>query len=318
VDVRLTPADLRVALQRDAKAGLLRRPRELPPKWLYDCIGSALYDAITHQPEYYPAEREREILKAHAGEVAALTGAQWLVELGSGTSEKTRFLLDALVDERSLRIVTPFDVSEGVLRSSAAQLARAYPGLFVYALVGDFERHLGALPRAGRRLFVFLGGTLGNLKPMDRARFLCALRGQLGPKDALLLGTDLLKELPRLNAAYNDEAGVTAAFNLNVLNVLNRELGADFRLELFEHVARFDPGNGWVEMLLRSRREQRVTLRALQSCQTFEEGELLRTEVSAKFHPDAVCQELERAGLSPVRTWTDGAGDFLVTLAVPA
>jgi L-histidine N-alpha-methyltransferase len=288
----------------------------MPPKWLYDERGSALFDAITQQPEYYPTRVEREILRARAGEVAALTGAQWLVELGSGTSEKTRMLLDALVAERSLRIITPFDVSEGVLRSSANQLARAYPGRFVLGVVGDFERHLGVLPRAGRRLFVFLGGTLGNFKPAARAAFLSRLRAQLRPgHDALLLGTDLIKDLPRLHAAYNDRAGLTAAFNLNLLAVLNRELGADFQLPQFEHLARYDREKGWVEMLLRSRRAQRVRLPALQSSQDFEKGEVLRTEVSTKFRPEGLLNELRSAGISPLRAWMDDGGDFLVTLA---
>jgi L-histidine N-alpha-methyltransferase len=248
LDVHLTAEDLAQALRADARAGLDTRPRELPPKWFYDERGSRLFDEITRLPEYYPTRREREILLAHARDIAQRTGAATLVELGSGTSEKTRLLLNALQELGTLERFAPFDVSEPTLRTAAAAIAEEYPGLQVHAVVGDFERHLAFLPRGGRRLVAFLGGTVGNLKPDARARFLRRLARQLGPGDSVLLGTDLVKDIPRLEAAYNDRQGVTAAFNRNVLSVLNRALGADFVLEQFEHVARYDARQGWIEM----------------------------------------------------------------------
>jgi len=317
LDVQLTSEDLARALRADARSGLGTRPRELPPKWFYDEKGCRLFEEITRLPEYYPTRREREILLAHAPEIAHRTGATTLVELGSGTSEKTRLLLSALREHGTLERFVPFDVSEATLRTAAAAIAREYPGVQVHAVVGDFERHLASLPRGGARLVAFLGGTVGNLKPAARARFLRRLTLQLGPQDALLLGTDLVKDIPRLEAAYNDRQGVTAEFNRNVLAVLNRELGADFDLRRFEHVARYDTLQGWIEMLLRSTVAQRVELPGLPLQVEFSAGELLRTEVSAKFLPDQVESELALAGLTRVGFWTDRQGDFALTLAVP-
>jgi len=317
VEVHLSPLDLARALVTDARCGLGTRPRELPPKWFYDERGCRLFDEITRLPEYYPTRREREILLAHAEEIAQRTGAQTLVELGAGTSEKTRVLLSALKAEGTLERFAPFDVSEPTLRTAAAAIAADYPGVSVHAVVGDFERHLTHLPRGGVRLIAFLGGTLGNLKPEARARFLRRLAEQMEPSDALLLGTDLVKDIPRLEAAYNDRQGVTAEFNRNVLAVLNRELGADFVLERFRHVARYDARQGWIEMLLRSSVAQRVELPGLALQVDFSAGELLRTEVSAKFQPDQVKAELAAAGLTRTAFWTDRWGDFGLSLAVP-
>jgi L-histidine Nalpha-methyltransferase len=318
LDVHLTPEDQARSLRADARSGLGMRPRELPPKWFYDERGSRLFDAITRLPEYYPTRREREILLAHADEIARMSGATTLIELGSGTSEKTRVLLTALREAGTLQVFSPFDVSEPTLRVAAASIAADYPGIRVHAVVGDFEHHLQHLPRCSARLIAFLGGTVGNLKPEARARFLRQLAQQMAVSDALLLGTDLVKDIPRLEAAYNDRQGVTAEFNLNMLAVLNRELGANFALERFQHVARYDARQGWIEMLLRSSVPQTVELPGLSMRVDFGAGELLRTEVSAKFRPEQVKAELAAAGLTQVGFWTDRWGDFGLTLAVPS
>jgi L-histidine N-alpha-methyltransferase len=318
LEVHLTPEDLAQALRADARQGLGMRPRELPPKWFYDERGSRLFDAITRLPEYYPTRREREILLSRADEIARLSGATTLIELGSGTSEKTRTLLSALRREGTLQMFSPFDVSETTLTTAAAAIAAEYAGLRIHAVVGDFERHLAYLPRGKARLIAFLGGTVGNLKPEERARFLRRLSKQMTASDSLLLGTDLVKDIPRLEAAYNDRQGITAAFNLNMLAVLNRELGANFDLRHFEHVARYDARQGWIEMLLRSTAAQRVELPGLSMQVDFGLGELLRTEVSTKFRPEQVEAELAGAGLRRVGFWTDRWGDFGLSLAVPA
>ena len=315
VEVHLGDDDLRAALAHDVRVGLASVPKELPPKWFYDDRGSALFDRITALPEYYPTRREREVLAARAATVAELTGADTLVELGSGTSEKTRLLLDAMRDAGTLRRFVGFDVCEPVLRSAGAGIAAEYPGIEVHCVVGDFEHHLELLPDVGRRLIAFLGGTIGNLKPPARAGFLAGVGGQMGPEDAFLLGTDLVKDRARLEAAYDDTEGVTAAFNRNVLSVLNRRLGADFVPERFEHVARYDDESEWVEMLLRSTCSQTVAVRALGRQASFGAGEEMRTEVSAKFRREGVEAELLAAGLKPAEWWTDSAADFAVSLA---
>ncbi|WP_224373145.1 L-histidine N(alpha)-methyltransferase [Hyalangium versicolor] len=314
VDVHVRPGDALRALREEALAGLCTRPKELSPKWLYDERGSQLFDDITRLPEYYPTRREREILEAHAGEIARISGADTLIELGSGTSEKTRLLLNAFQAE-GLRRFVPFDVSEAFLRDAAAKLACEYPGLQVHAVVGDFERHLGFLPRSGQRMVAFLGGTIGNFKPAQRAHFFREVADGLAIGECLLLGTDLIKCRQRLFAAYNDSAGVTAEFNRNVLRVLNRELGANFDVEAFEHLAPFDEANGWIEMQLISQREQVVRLAALGRSVNFARGEVLRTEVSCKFRPEQVEAELAEAGLHLSEWWTDAAGDFALSLS---
>ncbi len=320
VDVHVRPGDAQRALRQEVLEGLCREDglKELSPKWLYDERGSQLFDDITRLEEYYPTRREREILTRHAGDIARASGADTLLELGSGSSEKTRLLLDAMRTSGQLTRFIPFDVSEGFLRQAAEAVAAEYPGLQVHAVVGDFERHLGLLPRGGRRLVAFLGGTIGNLKPAERARFYATLSAGLAPGEGLLLGTDLLKCRERLFAAYNDRAGVTADFNRNVLRVLNRELGADFEPEAFAHLAPFDEENGWVEMRLISSRAQAVRLPALERWVNFAEGEVLRTEVSCKFRPEQVEAELRAAGLVLAERWTDAAGDFALSLALKA
>lgn len=315
LETHLTAEDLRRELAEDARAGLLAEPKELPPRWFYDERGSRLFEEITRLPEYYLTRREHEILERRSAEIAAASRAETLIELGSGTAEKTRLLLDALVAEGSLERFVPFDVSEATLSSAAATIEREYPGLQVAAVVGDFQRHIGLLPRDGRRLVAFLGSTIGNLDPPARAAFLAGLHGALAPGELLLLGADLVKDPERLVAAYDDAAGVTAAFDRNVLAVLNRELGADFDPDAFDHVARWDAAAERIEMLLRSRRTQRVTVRALGLEVAFAAGEEMRTETSAKFRRDGLADELAVAGFELERWWTDGGGDFALVLA---
>jgi L-histidine N-alpha-methyltransferase len=315
VDVHLAPDATARALEADVRAGLGATPKTLPPKWFYDDRGSELFDEITRLAEYYPTRTERSILVEHAREVAELTKADTLVELGSGTSEKTRLLLDALHDAGTLERFVPFDVSEQTLRDAADAVAREYDGVRVHAVVGDFEHHLGELPGGGTRLVAFLGSTIGNLAPEPRARFLADLAAALAPGDSLLLGTDLVKDVDRLVAAYDDAAGVTAAFNRNVLSVIDRELDADFDPATFDHVAVWNADAEWIEMRLRAQRAHTVHVRALDLEVDFAEGEELRTEISAKFRRERVEQELAAAGFHLAEWWTDPAGDFALSLS---
>ncbi len=316
VEVLMGPTDLDDALRGDVRAGLTTSPKTLPPKWFYDDRGCELFDAITRLPEYYPTEAERAILRAEADSIVAASGADTMVELGSGTSDKTRVLLDAFAAAGQLQRFIPFEISETTLRTAADAIAAAYPGVAVHAVVGDFERHLGQIPGGGRRMVAFLGSTIGNFAPHERARFLADLAGGMAPGDSLLLGTDLVKDVDRLEAAYDDSAGVTAEFNLNVLRVMNRELGADFDLARFVHVARFDQANEWIEMRLRSQVDQTVTIADLDLAVTFAAGEEVRTEISAKFRRRGVEAELAAAGLRLERWMTDPGGDFALSLSV--
>ncbi len=311
----LGPVDATADLRADVRAGLTATPRSLPARWFYDERGSALFDEITRLPEYYPTRAERAVLAAHAGDVAAATRAEELVELGSGTSDKTRLLLRALSEAGTLRRFVPVDVDPSVLRSAGEAISREFPQVAVDAVVADFTRHLGELPREGRRLVAFLGSTIGNLEPGPRAAFLAEVAASLDPGDAFLLGTDLVKDPARLLRAYDDAAGVTAEFNRNVLRVVRRELGADVDPDAFDHVAVWDADHEWVEMRLRSRRAQTVRVPALDLSVVLAEGEELRTEVSAKFRRDGVAAELAAAGLRLTEWWTDPDGDFGVSLS---
>ncbi|GGM07394.1 histidine N-alpha-methyltransferase [Micromonospora yangpuensis] len=295
------------------RTGLTASPKWLPPKWFYDARGSELFEEITRLPEYYPTRAERTVLQRRAAEIAGLTGAKTLIELGSGSSEKTRLLLDAFTRRGGLGTFVPLDVSVSALRQSTEQIATDYPGLRVRGIVGDFTRHLDRMPTGGRRLVVFLGGTIGNLLPAERAAFLAATRAGLEAGDWLLIGTDLVKDPQVVVPAYDDAAGVTAEFNRNVLRVLNRELGADFEPEAFDHVALWDAEREWIEMRLRARRAMRV--RVLDLSVDFAAGEELRTEVSAKFRPAGIAAELTGAGFAAEQHWTDPEGLFGVTLA---
>jgi L-histidine N-alpha-methyltransferase len=304
------------ALRRDVFDGLQHTPKALPPKWFYDSVGSDLFDQITRLPEYYPTRAEAEILRARSVEIASASEADTLVELGSGTSEKTRLLLDALHGRGSLRRFVPFDVDAGILSTAATAIQQEYAGVEIKAVCGDFEEHLSEIPSGGRRLFVFLGSTIGNLTPGPRAEFLKDLAEVMRPGDTLLLGTDLVKDTGRLLRAYDDSAGVTARFNRNVLAVVNRELDADFDVDAFDHVARWNADEERIEMWLRTDRPQRVRIGALELTVDFAAGEEMLTEVSSKFHPGGVSAELAGAGLRRVRWWTDAAGDFGLSLAV--
>ncbi|HKH51602.1 MAG TPA: L-histidine N(alpha)-methyltransferase [Mycobacterium sp.] len=303
-------------MRRDVRTGLAQIPKSLPPKWFYDSVGSDLFDQITRLPEYYPTRAEARILRARSVEIATASAADTLVELGSGTSEKTRMLLDALRDSGSLRRFIPFDVDAGMLNAAGSAIQREYPGIEIDAVCGDFEEHLGKIPRVGRRLVAFLGSTIGNLTPGPRADFLSALSDMLQPGDSLLLGTDLVKDVGRLVRAYDDSAGVTAKFNRNVLAVVNRELDADFDLDAFEHVARWNSDEERIEMWLRASSAQRVRIAALDLDVDFAAGEEMLTEVSCKFRPDGVEAELAAAGLRRTHWWTDPAGDFGLSLSM--
>ena len=322
IDVHLTPADARVALRTDVLLGLTATPKTLPPTWFYDARGSDLFEQITALPEYYPTRTEAALLTAHVDEIAALSGAGTLVELGSGSSAKTRLLLDAFLRAGTLRRYVPQDVSESALRQALDALAVDYPALRLHGVVGDFTRHLHRLPAGSgpgdRRLVAFLGGTIGNLRPAQRAAFLRRLREVLAPGEQLLLGAGLVTDPATLVAAYDDAAGVTAEFNRNVLAVLNRELHADADPEAFAHVALWDAEQEWIEMRLRAQRATAVTVRDLGIVVDFAAGEELHTETSAKFRTDGLAGELAAAGFAPVRTWVDARERFALTLAAAA
>ena len=315
IDAHLHADDLARSLRADVRRGLTLQRKELPPKWFYDGRGSELFDEITRLPEYYPTRREREILVREAATIASRTQADTLIELGSGTSEKTRLLLAALDTAGTLSRFVPFDVSEPPLRDASVAIGGEYPGVDVHAVVGDFDHHLGALPGGGRRLVAFLGGTIGNMQPDRRARFLRELRATMEPGDSLLLGTDLVKSPARLVPAYDDAAGVTAEFNRNVLHVINRELDADFVPELFAHRAVWDETNEWIEMRLRSLADQRVDIPGVELTVMFAAGEEMRTEISAKFRLSKVARELATTGWDLDSWWTDRAGDFALSLS---
>jgi L-histidine N-alpha-methyltransferase len=304
------------SLAEDVLDGLTKPFKELPPKHFYDARGAELFDRICELPEYYPTRTERAILESSAAELAELTGAAELVELGSGTAAKTRVLLDALHAAGTLRRYVPLDVTEGMVRDCALELTAEYPGLAVHGVIGDFERHLDRVPAAlGPRLVVFLGGTIGNFQPGSRRRFLRSIARLLGPQDHLLVGTDLVKDPAVLRAAYDDSQGVTAEFNRNVLVVLNRELGGDFDPQDFDHVAIFDEDNEWIEMRLRAKRALSANLQALDLAVNFHEGEEVRTEISAKFTPQRVEGDLAAAGLELARWLTDDKAQFALALS---
>ena len=319
VTVLLDPDRASGSLVDDVRRGLGGRPRRLPPKWLYDEVGATLFDEITRLPEYYPTEAERSILSAHAANIAAACDASTLVELGSGTSDKTRTLLDAFrAPERPhgpLRRFVPVDVSDATLRGAATMLGERYPGMAVEAVVGDFTLHLGDLPGGDRRMVAFLGSTIGNFYVEERAAFLGALADSLEPGEWLLLGTDLVKDADRLVAAYDDSQGVTERFIRNCLTVVNRELGADFDQGAFSYVPFWDPRMERIDMRLRAEEPQVVRVPGADLVVELATGEELCVEISTKFRPDGIRDELGAAGFTVTDTWTDEAGDFALTLA---
>ncbi|MEU8656546.1 L-histidine N(alpha)-methyltransferase [Actinoplanes philippinensis] len=315
LDRHLDDDDLARELRADVRAGLTADPRWMPPKWFYDARGSELFEDITRLPEYYPTRTERALLETHAAAIARITEAKTLVELGSGSSEKTRLLLDALVARGTLGAFVPLDVSGSALAAAVESLTAAYPGLSIRGVVGDMTRHLRHLPEGDNRLVAFLGGTIGNLVPAERATFLSSLRSVLHEGEWLLLGADLVKDPAVLVPAYDDAAGVTAEFNRNVLHVINRELAADFDVSAFEHVAVWEPRHEWIEMRLRSTRDQVVHIGDLKLDVPFAAGEQIRTEISAKFRRDGLTAELAAAGFAVRHWWTDPNDWFGITLA---
>ena len=315
IDVHAGTDDLDKALRVDVLRGLTSEPKSLPPKWFYDEVGSELFDRITRLEEYYQTEAEREILLANAAELVEVTDVETIIELGSGTSDKTAAILDAATARGRLRRFVPFDVSEQFLRDAADRLAVRYPGIQIHGVVGDFDHHLDYLPSGDRQMTMILGGTIGNYGPAERVGLLADLAGRSSAGDHLLIGLDLVKDPNRLELAYDDPHGVTEAFNKNVLAVINRELGADFDLDRFQHIARFDPDEEWIEISLRSTSDQIVTVDALDLQVPFRAGELMRTEISAKFRPEGWEAELDAAGFSSVRWWTDAGGRFAVSVA---
>jgi L-histidine N-alpha-methyltransferase len=321
IDVHL-PADQAAAMKADVRAGLTRTPKELSPKYFYDERGSQLFEAITELEEYYPTRRERQILVERSAEIVAAAGnPATLIELGSGSASKTRHLLDAMRDAGSLKTYVPVDISEEITRETATALVAEYPGLDVHGLVCDFEAHLERTPtttEAGPRLIAFLGGTVGNLYPDERAAFLSRIANLLDPTDHLLLGTDLVKDPARLELAYDDPAGVTAEFNKNVLCVLNRELAGDFDLATFEHRAHWDAEHEWIDIGLRSLLDQDVHLADLDLTVHFDAGEILRTEISTKFTRPRLEESYAGTGLALASWFTDPAGDYALSLAKPA
>ncbi len=316
LDIQLTDADADAALRADARAGLTAVPKRLPPKWFYDARGSELFELITELPEYYPTRTERELLRRHVDDIAQLSGADTLVELGSGSSAKTRLLLDAFTRAGTLRRYVPQDVSETALRQALDTLAADYPRLALHGVVGDFTRNLHRLPGGiHRRMIAFLGGTIGNLLPVERAAFLAQLRSVLAPGEQFLLGTASVIDEAVLLPAYDDAAGVTAEFNRNVLRVLNRTLGADFDVEAFAHRAVWDAEHEWIEMRLVAGRAMRVRVAELDLTVEFAAGEQMCTEVSAKFRRSTVQDMLGAAGFTITRTWSDPDDRFALTLA---
>jgi L-histidine N-alpha-methyltransferase len=317
IEVVVTEAEGREAVYEATCRSLQAEPKELPAVWLYDERGSRLYEEITRLPAYYLPQREDEILRDRAPEIARLTQASTLAELGAGSANNTRLLLDALQAAGTLERFVPLDVSGRALQASAETIAAAYPRLAVQPIVGDFERDLGLLPRSGRRLIAFLGSTIGNLYPAQRARLLAALADELSPEDGLLIGIDLVKDPARLRAAYNDPGGVTETFVRNALTAANRELEATFEQRRFAYEARWDPEREWMNIGFNAREAHRVSVGRLELELAFEQGETLRVEISSKFRRERFEREAAEAGLRVAHWWTDGAGDFAVALVQP-
>jgi L-histidine N-alpha-methyltransferase len=304
------------ALADDVLDGLNHHFKDLPPKHLYDTKGALLFEDICEQPEYYPTRTERKILEDNAAAMIELTGATELVELGSGTAAKTRLLLRAMDDAGHLDLYVPIDVTESMVQESASEIAAEFPSVCVHGIVGDFERHLGHVPPpSGPRIVMVLGGTIGNLTQGKRRSFLRSLAPLVGADGYIMIGTDLVKDPKIIEAAYNDAAGVTAAFNLNVLDVINRELHADFDVGSFEHVAFFDRQREWIEMRLRAKRAMRVRVDDLDLTVSFADGEEMRTEISTKFTPERLESDLQSAGLESVSQFRDEHDLYALTLA---
>jgi L-histidine Nalpha-methyltransferase len=316
IDVHLPTGGPLSGMAADVRAGLTRPFKELSPRYFYDEYGSQLFEDITELPEYYPTRCEREILETRSAEICeAANSPATLIELGSGSAAKTRVLLDAMLDAGCLETYCPVDISEEITRETAMRIAAEYDDIAIRGLVCDFELDLERIPVAAPRVIALLGGTIGNFEPQQRAGFLHRVSHLLGPEDRFLLGTDLVKDPATLEAAYNDSQGITAAFNKNVLAVLNRELDADFDLDAFEHVARWDPENLWIDIRLRSLTNQVVNVLALDMQAAFSAGEEMRTEISTKFARPGLEGIYAEAGLELTDWWTDADGLYALSLA---
>jgi L-histidine N-alpha-methyltransferase len=315
VEVHLPPGGPLSGMAADVRAGLTRPFKELSPRYFYDQRGSELFERITRLPEYYPTRCERAILESRSAEIIEAAQPRSLIELGSGSAAKTRVLLDAMSAAGDLETYCPVDISEEITRQTSAQIALEYDDVEVRGLVCDFELDLERMPVGGPRMIAFLGGTIGNFQPQQRAGFLRRVANLLGPEDRFLLGTDLVKDRETLEAAYNDSAGVTAEFNKNALSFINRELGAGFDPDAFEHRAFWDPENLWVDIRLRSLADQVVNVSALDLLVTFERGEEMRTEISTKFARRGLEGIYAEAGLEMTAWWTDPGGLFGLSLA---
>jgi L-histidine N-alpha-methyltransferase len=308
------------ALAADVLEGLSSSPKSLPPKWFYDARGSELFDAICELPEYYPTRREAALLREIGGAIAADVPAGEVVELGSGSSLKSPLLLDPLWAAGTLRRYVPVDVSATAVERAVPALLERYPGLEIDARVCDFTAELGALRACKRppRLIAFLGSTIGNVQPAELQDFLLRVRPLLGPRDALLVGHDLVKDPAVIVPAYDDAAGVTAAFNRNVLAVVNRELHADFELDAFAHEVSWNAALERIEIRLRSRTAQVVRIASLGLEVTFQAGESILTEISRKFRREVIERAAARAGLA-LRAWHADADEWYgVSLLSPA
>jgi L-histidine N-alpha-methyltransferase len=317
IDIHLSPDEVRQRMRADALSGLRADTKSIPPVWFYDERGSQLFEEITRLPEYYPTRAERRLLETYAPTIAEISKADTLVELGAGACDKTRVLLSALQQFGTLAKYVPFDVSDEFLRDAASSLSGEYDGLQVHLVIGDFSEHLAKIPTDGRRMVAFLGGTIGNLDPARRSRFLFDLNCSMSSDDSLLLGADLVKDRRRLVAAYDDAAGVTAAFNKNVLHVLNAQLGGNFDPDLFSHVALWNEDEQWIEMRLQAEEAAEVTLETAGISVNLAKGEEILTEISAKFTPARIEEELSVAGFVIDGMWGAEEGEFLLTLAHP-
>jgi L-histidine Nalpha-methyltransferase len=318
IDVHLRDGAL-ATIADDVRAGLARTPKELPPKYFYDERGSQLFEQITRLPEYYPTRAEQQILDRVAPEIVGETEPGELVELGPGSARKTHALLAPMLERSEGATYVPVDVSESAVRELADRLSNTYDGIQIHGVVADFEHDLERLRANGdRRLVAFLGGTLGNFDKRQRIEFLRHTRMMLGPDDRLLIGTDLVKDRQRLEAAYNDSAGVTAEFNRNVLRVVNANLDGDLDPDGFDHVAFYDERRRRIEMRLRAREAHSSRIDALAMDVEFERGEEIRTEISCKFTRAALEREYASASLDMLGWYTDDENLFALSLTGPA
>ena len=316
IEVTLDENEWREEQAARAVRSLQEASPTLDPAWFYDTAGSDLFDEITRLPEYYLTRAERSLLHAHAGEIAAW-GATALVELGSGTSDKTRVLLDAMVAEGSLETYVPIDVSEQTLRDAVRSLSKEYPKVAMHGIVADFHGCFERIPKAEKRLVAFLGSTIGNLDPAQRARFLFDLDCALTRDDCILLGIDLVKDPDRILAAYNDSAGVTAAFNRNALRVLNEELGSNFEPDQFTHRAVWDNDQHRIEMRLHAESDQTVIVPAVEEPLFFPAGSEIRTEISSKFTIERMTEELWNRNFVVDKVWVTEGNEFALIRSQP-